>query len=308
MNVKLIIVIFFCVLSNLSFAGQSNVEKLGFKQKDKLLIIHADDIGLNHSTNSAVINAFKNGYINSGSIMVPAPKFEEFVTFAKNNQQFDLGLHITFTSEWANYRWGGVLPKTIISSLLDKDGFFYPNSADFAKNAKIDEVELEFRAQIERAIQLGIKPSHIDTHMAALFENVELFTLYLKLGREYKIPTIIPLNFISSVPSYMKLLQDQDFGLDSYLFVRTGTEPSKWPNFYNELIDNIKPSEVNQLTFHIAYDDDDMAVITDRYADFGSKWRQRDMDYVSALVLKEKLKQQEIKLVTWSQIQHLIYK
>jgi len=308
MNVKIIMVLFCCVLSNLSSAGQSNVEKLGYKQQDKLLIIHADDIGLNHSTNSAVINAFKKGYINSGSIMVPAPKFEEFATFSKNNQKFDLGLHITFTSEWANLRWGGVLPKTVISSLLDKDGFFHSNSADFAKNAKIEEVELEFRAQIERAIESGIKPSHIDTHMAALFENIELFTLYLALGREYKIPTVIPLNFISNVPSYMDLIQEQDFGLDSYLFVSFGTESSMWDSSYNKLIDNLKPSEVHQLTLHIAYDDEDMASITDRNAAYGAKWRQRDMDYVSALVLKEKLKKQEIKLVTWSQIQNLIYK
>jgi len=260
-------------MSNVSFAGQSNIEKLGYKQKDKLLIIHADDIGLNHSTNLAVIDAFKNGYINSGSIMVPAPKFEGVAAFSKNNQQFDLGLHITFTSEWPNLRWGGVLPKTVISSLLDKDGFFYPTSADFAKKAKIDEVEFEFMAQIERAIQSGIKPSHLDTHMAALFENIELFTLYLELGREYKMPTVIPLNFISNVPSYMNLLQEQDFGLDSYLFVSFGTEPSIWASSYNKLIDSLKSSEVNQLTFHIASDDDDMAVITDRDADFGSKWR-----------------------------------
>jgi predicted glycoside hydrolase/deacetylase ChbG (UPF0249 family) len=301
-------VMVFCVSSSLVFAGQSNVEKLGYEKKDKLLIIHADDIGLNHSTNSAVINAFKNGYINSGSIMVPAPEFEAFATFAKNNPQYDLGLHITFTSEWPNLRWGGVLPKKVISSLLDKDGFFHLTSADFAKNAKLDEVELEFRAQIERAIESGIKPSHIDTHMAALFENKDLFALYLKLGREYKIPTVIPLNFISNVTSYMELLQQEDFGLDSYLFVSFGTEASEWTRSYNELIDNLKPSAVNQLTFHIGYDNDDMAVITDRNADFGSKWRQRDLDYVSALALKEKLKKHEIQLVTWSQIQQLIYK
>jgi len=308
MNTKLAIIIFLCVFSSFSLADQSTVKKLGYQKKDKLLIIHADDIGLNHSTNSAVINAFKNGYINSGSIMVPAPEFEEFATFAKNNPQFDLGLHITFTSEWPNLRWGGVLPKTVIPSLLDKDGFLHLNSADFAKNAKLDEVELEFRAQIERAIKSGIKPSHIDTHMATMFENIALFTLYLKLGREYKIPTVIPLNFISNVPSYMDLLQDEDFGLDSYLFVSFGTEASMWTNAYDELIDNLQPSSVNQLTFHIGYDDEDMAVITDRNAAFGSKWRQRDMDYVSALALKEKLKKQNIKLVSWTQIQQLIYK
>lgn len=308
MKVKSIIIMVCCVLSNLSFAGQSNVEKLGYKQKDKLLIIHADDIGLNHSTNSAVINAFENGHINSGSVMVPAPNFEEFATFAKNNPHFDLGLHITFTSELPKLRWGGVLPKATIPSLLNKDGFFYSNSAEFAKSAKIDEVELEFRAQIERAIQSGIKPSHLDTHMAALFENIELFELYLELAREYKIPAVIPLNFISNVPSYMSLLQTQDFGLDSYLFVSMGTEPSMWTNSYNKLIDNLNASEVSQITFHIAYDDDDMATITERDADFGAKWRQRDMDYVSSPALKEKLKQQNIKLVTWSQIQRLIYK
>ncbi|WP_170176775.1 polysaccharide deacetylase family protein [Litorilituus sediminis] len=281
------------------------IEQLGYKAQDKLLILHADDVGLNASTNSAVKAAFENGYINSASIMVPAPKFVDYASYAKQNPQFDLGIHLTFTSEWPQMRWGGVLSKKEIPSLLNEQGYFYANTADFVKHAKLDEVEKEITAQIERALEAGIKPSHIDTHMAALFQNADLFALYLKLARAYQLPAVISLNFIAGNAQYMALLNEQDYGLDSYLFVTGNTAAKDWHQAYDKLVVNTKPAQVSQVTFHLGYDDEDMISTTGRDNDYGAKWRQRDMDYVSDPKLSKMLAEQGIKLISWREIQQL---
>ena len=104
---------------------QTLAERLGYPKDAKLLIVHADDLGMSHSVNLATIKGFESGLVNSGSIMVPCPWFSEIATYARANPQADLGLHLTLTSEWTSFRWGPVTSKDRVSSLLDKTGHFY---------------------------------------------------------------------------------------------------------------------------------------------------------------------------------------
>jgi len=287
------------------------ITELGFKQQDKLLIIHADDLGLNESTNLAAINAFTQGYINSASIMVPTPQFLQIAMFAKKNPQYDLGLHITMTSEWKNVKWGGVAPANTISSLLDKNGHFYQSTAQFVESAKVAEVELEFRAQIERAIASGIKPSHLDAHMGALFQTEELFSLYLKMGREYKIPVVLPLNFIAGSPSYMALLSANERPIDSYFFINgvsKDTNNKDWTGKYNDLIASMKSAQVAQITLHLGTDNLDMRNTVGEDFNYGSRWRQQDFNYISQAEFKQSLTKQGISEITWREIQEVSYK
>jgi len=90
-------------------AQQLNLaEKLGYKPDAKLLIIHADDAGVSHSTNQAVIDALEKGRINSTSIIVTAAWFPEMITYALDHQEYDNGLHLAFTSEWKTNKWDGI--------------------------------------------------------------------------------------------------------------------------------------------------------------------------------------------------------
>src|ERR1044072_4627379 len=99
-------------------------ERLGYPRDAKLLIVHADDLGMAHSGNAAMMEAFETGLVNSGSIMVPCPWLVEIAAFARANPTADLGLHLTLTSEWTSFRWGPVSSRDKVSAVLGKDGDF----------------------------------------------------------------------------------------------------------------------------------------------------------------------------------------
>ena len=152
-------------------------ERLGYPRDAKLLILHADDLGVAHSVNAASLAALDSGFINSASVMVPTPWFKEVADYARTHPNHDLGLHLTLNSEWATYRWGSVESTNRVPSLVDSTGTFASLVEPFAKRAKIKEVERELRAQISRAKAMGLEPTHLDSHMGALFATPELFAL-----------------------------------------------------------------------------------------------------------------------------------
>ena len=161
---------------------------MGLPKDAKLLIIHADDVGVAHAENAATFSAIEKDGVSSASIMVPCPWFPEVAAYAKNHPEKDWGIHLTLTSEWKNYKWGGVLPASEIPSLLDKDGFMYASVEELSKNGKPEEVEKELRAQIKKAQAAGIILTHLDTHMGSVFGRPEYMGIYNKLGKEFGLP------------------------------------------------------------------------------------------------------------------------
>ena len=116
-------------------------ERLGHPRDAKLLILHADDIGVAKSENAASFDALDMGAVNSGSIMMPTPWMTEAAEYARSHPDADLGVHLTVTSEWHTYRWGGLAPRDQVASLYEADGTFPRESATVALHAKIDEIE-----------------------------------------------------------------------------------------------------------------------------------------------------------------------
>ena len=147
----------------------SLAERLGYAADAKLLIIHADDLGMAHSVNRGTLHAMRHGVVNSGSIMVPTPWLSEIAAAAREDPALDLGLHLTLTSEWKHYRWGPVLPVTEVPTLVDSAGYLWATAEDAAAHMDPSEAEAEIRAQVERAVQFGITPTHLDSHMGTLF-------------------------------------------------------------------------------------------------------------------------------------------
>ena len=165
---------------------------------DKYLIINADDFGMCRAGNLAVFDLLKSGGITSSTIMAPCGWAPEACKFAKENPQFAIGVHLTLTSEWSNYRWAPVSASNT-ESLRDEDGYMFKESDEVEKNVDIDEVESEIRAQIERLKKLGLTPSHLDNHMGSLYGietgRFELLNLVLDIAGEYGLPFRFPGTF-----------------------------------------------------------------------------------------------------------------
>ena len=165
---------------------------------DKYLIINADDFGMCRAGNLAVFDLLKSGGITSSTIMAPCGWAPEACKFAKENPQFAIGVHLTLTSEWSNYRWAPVSASNT-ESLRDEDGYMFKESDEVGKNVDIDEVEAEIRAQIERLKKLGLTPSHLDNHMGSLYGietgRFELLNLVLDIAGEYGLPFRFPGTF-----------------------------------------------------------------------------------------------------------------
>ena len=151
---------------------------------DKYLIINADDFGMCRAANMAVADLFQKGGITSATIMTPCGWAKNAGIWAKNNPEHAVGVHLTFTSEWGEYRWGPVATNNT-DSLRDSEGFMHHESDQFEEAADLDEVESEIRAQIERFKSFGIEPSHLDNiwvhFMVLQLEDLNFFNLFLTL-------------------------------------------------------------------------------------------------------------------------------
>src|SRR5712664_772606 len=178
----------------------SLAEKLGYPRDAKLLIVHADDLGVTHSVNAASTQALESGGVKSASIMVPCPWFPEIADYAKSHPAADFGLHLTLTSERVYYRWGPVAPRDKVLSLVDENGYFHH---DWMAATRIEpkEVEVELRAQIERGYAMGIRPTHLDSHQYRLYDNgKELFEVLLRIAHEKKLPFFVVRDWFAEHP------------------------------------------------------------------------------------------------------------
>src|SRR5712691_9735244 len=211
-------------------------ERLGYPADAKLLIVHADDLGMAHSIDAATIKAFESGLVSSGSIMVPCPWLPEIAAYARSHPEADLGLHLTLTSEWTSYRWGPVLSKDRVASLLDKSGYFYLTESEAAAHLDVKEAEAEVRAQIDRARAFGIQPTHLDSHMGTLYQSKALFEVLLRVARENKLPTRMSREFFANAPFLPALLGPTDVVIDRIISIEPSVPPEGWSKFYTDAI------------------------------------------------------------------------
>jgi len=276
-------------------------ERLGYPRDAKLLIVHADDLGMAHSVNAATIKAFESGLVNSGSIMVPCPWFSEIATYARANPQADLGLHLTLTSEWTTFRWGPVSSKDRVSSLLDKDGYFYLTETDAASHADPKEVELEITAQVERARASGVQPTHLDSHMGTLYQNKALFEVFLRVARKYKLPVRVARAWFGRADFLPEVLKPDDVYIDRVLDINTSVAASDWASFYSDALKKLEPG-VTEVVIHLAYDDSEMRGATSDHPNWGAAWRQRDFEFFTSETFRKLLQENQIKLITWREL------
>jgi chitin disaccharide deacetylase len=288
-------------------ATKTLVERLGYPRDAKLLIVHADDLGAAHSINRAAIKALESGLVSSGSILVPCSWLPEIAAYARAHPEADLGVHLTLTSEWSLYRWGPVLSKERVPSLLDSSGYLYSSESEAAAHADTREVEAEIRAQIARARALGIQPTHLDSHMGTLYQSKALFEILVRVARENKLPFRVSQDWFARAPFMPALLGPDDIVLDRTISIEPTVAPEDWARFYTDQVKSLQPG-VTDMIVHLAYADEEMKGITFGHANWGAEWRQRDFDFVTSDAFRKLLKENNVKLITWREVGKLIGK
>lgn len=166
------------------------LKKLGLGGSDRVAIIHTDDIGMCLASVNASIDLNQVGIISSGAIMVPCPWFLHAAQFARDHPKADYGVHLDLTSEWKTYRWGPISTRDLKSGMIDEEGYFYHRSEEVQEHGDQAAVELELAAQIERLINAGVVPTHIDTHMGSV-AHPKFMQSYIGLGMKYGFPSMI---------------------------------------------------------------------------------------------------------------------
>lgn len=279
-------------------------ERLGYPAASKLLIIHADDLAVAHSEDVASFDALDKNAATSASIMVPCPWLTEVAAYAKTHPDADLGLHLTLTSEWQTDRWGSVASKDTVPSLFDSSGYLWPETEPGKQHIKADEAEREIRAQIERAIAMGIHPTHLDSHMGMLFDRPDLFAAYVKVAGEYKLPFLAFLT--PNMPrEFSALLSPTDVLINGIVIASPDVPANNWKDFYLNAIKNLKPG-VTEIIVHLAHDDAEMQAVTVGHPDYGAAWRQRDYDAVTSPEFRKALEDNHIVLVHWKDLKKLL--
>ncbi len=281
-------------------------EKLGYPKNAKLVIIHADDLGVSHSENSASIAAMEKGSVSSASIMIPCPWLSEIAAYAQSKTRADLGLHITLTSEWKYYKWGPVSPQAKVPGLVNKNGFFYSSVDSVLQYATAAEVEEEIRNQIKRAFQFGIQPTHLDAHMGAVLSRPDFLKAYIKVGHDFRIPVFLPRQLETALKIKLdSMITDKDVIVEHILGASPEDFKRGMKNFYTKEIKNIKPG-LTYLIIHTAYDDAEMKAITIDHDAWGAAWRQQDFNFFSSIECAKLLKQNNIYVITWKEIRDKI--
>lgn len=227
------------------------------QQKATRLVVRGDDMGYTHSGNEALIKCYSQGFETSIEVLVPSPWFPEAVKLIRQHPGIDVGIHLDLTSEWENIKWR---PLTDCKSLKDSNGYFfpmvwpnknYPGGAIMEHQWKIEEVEKEFRAQIEMALKNIPHISHLSSHMYCIGISPEVLALTKRLAKEYKIP-IDPEADAKIMVGYDGPHKTAEEKVQSFIRMLNKLEPGKDYVFLDH--PGISNDELKAV-YHIGYED-----------------------------------------------------
>ena len=304
------------VWSKLKQMNSTTLERLGFKSSDRVVILHADDIGMCHATIPAFENLLEFGLVSSYAIMTPCAWAGAALEIARNTQA-DVGVHITLTSEWSQYRWAALSTREHSSGLFDGEGFFPRDCDEIQANAKPEAVLLEMWAQFKCFADHGLQPTHTDSHMLAVFDS-RLLGQYVATALEHGTPALFPSSpdagfwmddkTQAMIPTLEASLLTRGFPLIDHI---NGMPLSNDPNsgddqFENRLetaksiLQNLKPG-VTHFAFHPSVDTPELRAIC-------PDWRARvgDERVFRSPELRDFLEAQNIYVIGYRALKNLI--
>jgi predicted glycoside hydrolase/deacetylase ChbG (UPF0249 family) len=270
---------------------------LGYADDARLLIINADDLGMSYTINDAIFRTLKAGLVRSTSLMVPWPAALNALQFLKQNPDIPFGVHLSVINDNPGYRWKPLLPTEQVPSLVDADGYFHTEEhmSAFLALARVDELEPEFRAQIEVVMAAGLQPTHLDWHCLHNGGRADILDLTVRLGKEYGMAVRVYQNPVTEQLQREGLPTNDHDLMDSY-DVEINAKSATYARMLREL-----PAGVTEWAVHPGLENAEMRTIEPE------SWQVRtsDFDFLMSPQARELIDREGIILLDYKQFQTL---
>jgi predicted glycoside hydrolase/deacetylase ChbG (UPF0249 family) len=261
------------------------------------LIINADDLGMCHAVNAAIMRTLQEGVVQSTTIMVPCPWALHALEFLAEHPGIPFGVHLTLISEWPSYRWGPRCSRDRVPTLVDESDFFYPydRMAEFLAQARLEEVEAEFRAQLDTVLAAGLTPTHLDWHCLHVGGRPDIFDLTVAMAREYGLAVRVYERSLIDRLQGLGLPTGDHFMLDSYR-LETAGKSAQYARLLREL-----PVGLSEWAVHPGLADSELLAI---HSD-GAYRRQADFDFLTSPEARAIIRQEGITLLSYKPLQNV---
>ncbi len=253
-----------------------------------------------HAVNEAIFRTLEDGIVHSTTLMVPCPWALHATRFLADHPEIPFGIHLTAISEWPEYRWGPVTAREKVPSLVDKGPprlarYFYDfqQMPEFLAEVRLDELEMEFRAQIEVVLAAGLRPSHLDWHCLRIGDRADIFGLMLSLAREYGLALRLASQY------WIEKLQSQGLPTNDYIFLDSYLlDPANKAARYAQLLRDL-PAGLSEWAVHPGLDTPELLAIEHG----GHRIRQTDFDFLTSQQAVDIVREEGIILLDYRALQ-----
>lgn len=270
---------------------------LGYPVDARLLIINADDFGMCHAINEAIFRTLKEGVLRSTTLMVPCAWALHAMHFLADHPEFPFGIHLTAIGDGDDYRWRPVTSREKVPSLVDNAGYFYSfeHMSEFLSQVRLDQLEAEFRAQIEVVLAAKLKPTHLDWHSLRISGRADILELMFRLAKEYG----LALRVIGR--SLIEKLQSQGFPTSDFDFLDSSSlDPVTKSARYAQLLHEL-PLGLTEWAVHPGLDNSELLAMEPD----GNHFRQTDFDFLMSQEAKDIVKKEAIILLDYRALQEV---
>jgi predicted glycoside hydrolase/deacetylase ChbG (UPF0249 family) len=270
---------------------------LGYADDARLLIINADDFGRFHACNEGILRSLKEGVVTSTTLMVPCPWALHAMQLLSDHPEIAFGIHLTVISDVPLYRWGSLTCREQVPSLIDEAGFFYryERIPALLAQAKLSELEVEFRAQIEVVLAASLKPTHLDWHCLYNGGRPDIFELTIKLAREYGLAMRVFDRSTSEALRHQGLPTNEHPVVDTFKLDIAG-KAAWFARALQEL-----PIGLSEWAVHPAVDTPEIQA----YEPESWKVRSTDLDFLISQEAREIIEQEAIVLLDYKPLQQV---
>ena len=270
-----------------SLPGQAAGDARAPTPEPAYLVIRSDDGGMSHSVNMGLARLIESGLPVSISVMFACPWYQETVELLKRHPDVSVGIHLTLNSEWKHLRWGPVAGAGTVPTLVDADGHFFPSGEALDANGPDPrELELELRAQIQRALRSGLRIDYVDFHMGMAVRRPAFREVTERLAREFGL----------GMSGY--------FG-ESMHSPQYGAAPAHKGDSLIALIERLEPGPHAVIT-HVGIDDAELGALVDMNTEYPlpemSRHRQGELEALTSARFKKALEARGIRLMTYRQL------